>query len=176
MAIIKGETTTLSFTAWNTTTLTRKGGDAANMTAYILIDDAAATTTTNSPVESTVLGEYNIDLTTSETNGEFITVVINSTTANVVIESIRFTTAIDGSLLAEDILDELIADHDTVGSVGEALQIMRQSAVGKKIVTENSATSWTVDIYDTDNATVLVSLDIAVSGSIYTRTVSQEWL
>ena len=73
-------------------------GDAANITAQISIDSGAfAAVTDTNPTEADATnapGVYVFDLTQAETNGDVITIVPSSTTANVQLDMINIYTAV----------------------------------------------------------------------------------
>lgn len=173
MAFTKNKPFWVHFDAFDTTTLTRKSGDAANLTAYIIRDnEAEQLANNNASITEVYDGTYKMQLNASETDADLITISVSSSTSNVYIAPVRIQSDISGETIADGLLDESIAGHTDSGSLGEALNQIRQNAVGKKVVTENSETSYTVEIYDTDDTTVLVTMDIDISGDVYTRTVS----
>lgn len=75
--------------AWDATTGLAKTGDAANISAYIQIDDGAGAATNDtapSEVSSTNQpGYYDFDLTQAETNGAKVSLSPKSATANIVV-------------------------------------------------------------------------------------------
>ena len=79
----------LTVFAFDYSTGAPKTGDAANITAYVSIDDGAVTAladTSASQVDATAAaGNYTFDLTQEETNGRKLSFSGKSTTANVVI-------------------------------------------------------------------------------------------
>lgn len=169
MAFTKGEEFWIHFSAFDTSEKSRKSGDAANMTAYIIADDASEQLA-NNDIEEVYDGNYKLKLNASETDTDLITVTVSSTTSDVYIAPVRIQSDISGSGIATDLLDESLSGHTTSGTIGEVFSLLRQNAVGKKVVTENSETSYTVEIYDTDDTTVLAELTIAVDTDTYTRT------
>jgi hypothetical protein len=78
--------------AYDLTTGTPKTGDAANITAYIVLDDgtpAAVADTNPTQVDATNMpGLYRFDLTAAETNGDAFALVAKSVTANIQIEPV----------------------------------------------------------------------------------------
>lgn len=174
MAFIKGEAYIAHLTAWNKNTLGFQSGDEDNITAYILRDDQSLQVANNSGTieEKGSTGIYALDLNSSETNAETLTIIGVSTTSGVIIRPERIHASVDGSELASDILDEALSGHTTAGTFGEAIKQLRQNAVGKKTVEKVSDTEYTITIYDTDNSTVLITLSVDISGDTYSRTVS----
>lgn len=75
--------------AWDTTTGAAKTGDAANISAYITIDDGTpAATNDAAPTEASSTnqpGYYDFDLTQAETNGAKLSLAPKSATANIAV-------------------------------------------------------------------------------------------
>lgn len=81
----------LHYDAWNLSTNTYQGGDAANHTVR-WVKDSTVIVPTNSPVEITDNGEhlcYGIQLTSEETQCYTGTLIVKSSTPNVVIPRVR---------------------------------------------------------------------------------------
>lgn len=84
---LKGAALTVNFTAWNTSTNALMTGDSANITMYIVKDGgvaAAVSPGTVTEVDATNMpGVYEIALSTSEMNADFVTVGGTSVTGSV---------------------------------------------------------------------------------------------
>lgn len=103
----KGQSLTLTYTAWDTQAQAYKTGDTAHHTLYWTKDGATAATI-NSPTAVTTpadVGESNIVLTAGECTANFGKLVGVSSTANVII--IRISIAFESGLLAAAGLDAI---------------------------------------------------------------------
>jgi len=75
-----------------------------------------------------------------------------------------------GAVVADAVWEEALADHDgTTGSVAEALLKAMQRGCGK-VVTDNG--DGTIKVYDTDGATLLLTITKSTSGDEVTWTPS----
>ena len=106
---IRGETITVTYTAWDTAANAPKTGDVANHTIQRIVDAAAAAAITASPVEREN-GVYAITLTGAENSGGAMTVEGASSTGGVVILPAKWL----NGLPLVDAAD--VADNDVVGS------------------------------------------------------------
>ena len=105
-------------------------GDAANITAQISLDSgsfAAVADTNPTELDATnAPGVYVFDLTQAETNGDVLTIVPSSTTANVQIDMLNiYTTSITGTdVIADAVWDEILtgATHNIPTSAGRRLR------------------------------------------------------
>lgn len=91
--ITKGETTGITFIVKDRTTGEVVTGDAANLTCYVVKSSYASSSraaATYDPVEVTASsGIYFLKLTESETNCDFLRVVVTSSTANAYVEEVE---------------------------------------------------------------------------------------
>lgn len=72
--------------------------------------------------------------------------------------------------IADAVWEEALADHDGIaGSVAEALLMVMQRGCGK-IITDNG--DGTIKVYDTDNATLLLTITKSTAGDEVTWTPS----
>lgn len=86
----KNEPFWIHFDAVDTVVLTKKSGDADNLTAYIIRDGEPAQLATNSSCITEVYdGTYKIKLTKYETDADLITISVSSSTPNIYIPPIR---------------------------------------------------------------------------------------
>jgi len=116
--------------AVNTATGLPVAGDAANITAKISIDSAAfASVSDTNPTEldaTNAPGVYVFDLSQAETNGDVLTIVASSTTANVQLDMLNiYTTSITGTdVIADAVWDEVLtgATHNIPTSAGRRLR------------------------------------------------------
>lgn len=116
--------------AVNTATGLPVAGDAANITAKISIDSAAfASVSDTNPTEldaTNAPGVYVFDLSQAETNGDVLTIVPSSTTANVQLDMLNiYTTSITGTdVIADAVWDEILtgATHNIATSAGRRLR------------------------------------------------------
>ena len=116
--------------AVNTATGLPVAGDAANITAKISIDSAAfASVSDTNPTEldaTNAPGVYVFDLSQAETNGDVLTIVPSSTTANVQLDMLNiYTTSITGTdVIADAVWDEVLtgATHNIPTSAGRRLR------------------------------------------------------
>ena len=116
--------------AVNTATGLPVTGDAANITAKISIDSAAfASVSDTNPTEldaTNAPGVYVFDLSQAETNGDVLTIVPSSTTANVQLDMLNiYTTSITGTdVIADAVWDEVLtgATHNIPTSAGRRLR------------------------------------------------------
>jgi len=77
----------------------------------------------------------------------------------------------DANEIADEVLKEVVADHDgTSGSFAELLRLVAQAAGNGKVVTDTSDD--TIKVYDTDNSTVLKTWTKSTAGTVTTWTPS----
>jgi len=85
---IKNKALTINFLVWDTSLNVGKTGDGANVTLNIIKDGGASTSVTNSisePSSANMPGVYELALTSTEMNADFITVGGKSSTADTVV-------------------------------------------------------------------------------------------
>ena len=132
--------------AVNTATGLPVTGDAANITAKISIDSAAfAAVSDTNPTEldaTNAPGVYVFDLSQAETNGDVLTIVPSSSTANVQMDMLNIYTT-DLQVLEDTIWDASYGDHNNVGSTGRS--------VGNIATVQNS-----IDVVDANVDAILV--------------------
>ncbi len=136
----------VSFLAYSTATGLPVAGDSANITAQISIDFAtpAALADVN-PTEldaTNFPGQYVFDLSQAETNGDVLSIVAESATANVQLDGINIYTT-DLQVLEDTIWDASYGDHNSVGSTGRS--------VGNIATVQNS-----IDVVDANVDAILV--------------------
>lgn len=114
-------------------------GDAANITAQLAIDGgtSAAIAGATAEVDATNHpGLYRLPATQAETNGFQLAVTPSSSTPGVVMDRVIYNTTDAAAALADDVLDEQLADHNLAGTMGAklnsigALNITVQNPVG----------------------------------------------
>jgi hypothetical protein len=123
--------------AINTATGLPVTGDAANITAKISIDSAAfASVSDTNPTEldaTNAPGVYVFDLTQAETNGDVLTIIPSSSTANIQLDMLNiYTTSITGTdVIADAVWDELLtgATHNISTSAGKRLRQLAEVGV-----------------------------------------------
>jgi len=85
---IKNKALTVNFLVWDTANNVGKTGDTANLTLNIIKDGGASASVTNSvsePDSTNMLGIYELALTATEMNADFVTVAGKSSTADTVV-------------------------------------------------------------------------------------------
>jgi len=170
MAFIKGTSFYVHITAWKTSG--KATGDEDNITCYLICDgESAVEATNNATLTEESNGDYVLLLTAAETDADLITISGTSTTTGVFIPPVRIQTSENIDDFAADILDTTLTGHTTTGTVGEVLSAIRQASVGKKVVTKVSDVEYTIEVYDTDDTTVLYTMTIDIASNVYTRTV-----
>ncbi len=103
----------MQYTAWDKENDIGKTGDASNHALYI-IKGTTATAVTNTPTEidsTHCPGIYNILLTASENNGDFITLAGKSSTDNIRIIPKSWSNQINMKQLNEQILSAYVGDN-----------------------------------------------------------------
>ncbi|MDO4629802.1 MAG: hypothetical protein Q4C70_11520 [Planctomycetia bacterium] len=88
--MLKNTSTTITYTAWNSSDGSLYSGDASNHTCRLSRDGGTFASASNTPVE---LGNglYALTLTASETNTDFLTLSVSSSTVGVVIPPVQVT-------------------------------------------------------------------------------------
>lgn len=164
----KGVAETPTFTCWNTAANTPALGEVANLTMRVIKDGVAAAAA-NAPVE-VENGEYKILLTAAEKDADFVVVEGSCITANVVVIPVKIQTHPSADDVADEVLKELPADHKAVaGSLAEFINRMDRVLAGK---TEGDEDLNTLEIFDTDGITLLVTLTFTKAGAVITRVPS----
>ena len=137
--------------AINTSTGLPITGDAANITAKISIDFGSfASLTDTNPTEldaTNAAGVYVFDLSQAETNGDVLTIMPSSATANVQIDMLNiYTTSVTGytpEQIADQVWDELSAGHNVGGSFGKFLRQMKEGLIVEESTVDDSSATTT---------------------------------
>lgn len=142
--------------AINTATGLPVTGDATNITAQISLDSgsfAAVADTNPTELDATnAPGVYVFDLSQAETNGDVLTIVPSSTTANVQLDMLNIYTT-DLQVLEDTIWDANYGDHTNVGSTGRS--------VGNIATVQNS-----IDVVDANVDAILVDTGTTIPAQI----------
>jgi len=86
--MLKNHSTTITYTAWNSSTGALCTGDSANHTCSLSLNGGSFATATNSPSEVGA-GVYALVLTAAETNADLVTLSVTSSTTSVVIPPVQ---------------------------------------------------------------------------------------
>ena len=170
---IKGNGLTINLYAWDTGNNVPKTEDASNISLYIIKDGGSATSATNSitePTSANMPGIYELELTSSEMDANFITVGGKSSTSNVVIYPVFIQTEQgELSVLETDILSTS-ANVDTINtnliSVSADIDNINTNLLltSADIQSLNDISTSDVDNTINNNSTI-ISIDQATSGT-----------
>lgn len=164
-----GEAITRRVRAIDVTTGLPVTGDAANIDLYIAKDSGSPAATTNSAVEDG-LGYYAVDLTAAENTCDTAQLSGESSTSNVVIIGAQWDNLDGAEDIADAILEEATAGHDTAGTVGELLlDVAAGTGINGEVADEGDNTR---ALLDRDNATTRATLTHAAAGDQITVTRS----
>lgn len=160
--------------AVNTTNGQPFTGDAANITAKISIDFgsfASLTDTNPTELDSTnAAGVYVFDLSQAETNGDVLTIMPSSSTANVQIDMLNiYTSSVTGytpEQIADQVWDEPASQHNVGGSFGKFLRQVKEGLIVIEATVDDSSATTTsfittlssgVDNFYNDDTLVFIS-------------------
>jgi len=163
--------------AVNTTNGQPFTGDAANITAQISKDFgsfASLTDTNPTELDSTnAAGVYVFDLAQAETNGDVLTIMPSSSTANVQIDMLNiYTTSVTGytpEQIADQVWDESASGHNVGGSFGKFVRQMKEGLIVEEASVDDSSATTTsfittlpksVDDFYNDDTLVFISGDL----------------
>lgn len=174
---IKNVTLTVNFKAYDTAAKAYKTGDAANINMFIIKDGGAPVAATNAETEpdpTNVPGTYELVLTATEMNANFVWIDGKSSTANVIILPIGITT--DQGVIAalnnisaaavntevDTALTDINLDH--LMKVAAASGDIIDNSVIAQIVSKEATADWDDYVKATDSLQAIGEKTTATSG------------
>lgn len=144
-------------------------GDAANIDLYLSKDGGPLAACTNAVAEDGY-GHYKVQLSAAENSCTTGLVTGESSTGNVVIIGAQWHNPATAALIADAVLDEDPSDHDSAGTLGEAiLDMLAGTGVNGEVDNETANTRV---LLDTDGLTTRATLTHVVDGDEVTITRS----
>ena len=142
---VKNAALTVNFTAWDTNANVGKTGDSANFTLRLIKDGGAAAApgaAISEPDSTNLLGVYEIALTATEMNADFVTLGGKSSTANIVIIPTYIHTEA-GYLVtldqdASDLKSDLVVIDNAVSDVESSLVIVKSDTLDIEVDTKTT--------------------------------------
>jgi hypothetical protein len=128
---IKGQSITVSYTAWDTANGAPKTGDVANHTIYI-IKDGTAGAATNSPSEvdaTNCPGEYKITLTAAEMTASTVVVCGESSTSDIQIIPVKIVTELGTLATLDTVADAIKAVTDNLPNSGALSSLAQETTL-----------------------------------------------
>ena len=147
---IKNQSYTVNFLAWDTSNNVGKTGDSGNFTLRIIKDGgtpAAPTNAVSEPDATNLPGVYELVLTASEMNANFVTLGGISSTANISIFPLFITTERGDLATIDTVVDGIQADLDNgtdgLGALSTAIDALPTAAENADAVWDESTTGHT---------------------------------
>lgn len=151
--------------AFDSTNLTAKTGDAANITAQISLDGAATAATNDvNPTEldaADAPGVYIFDLTQAETNADLAILAAVSSTANIELTPLLIYTDTPDAALVDLVWDEVLtgATHNVASSSGRRLRALQDFGLYENGAVWIDTVNGTAGTTDFENGTVTNPVD-----------------
>lgn len=176
---IRNQALTVNFLAWNTSTNAGQTGDSANFTLRLIKDGGTPAAPTNSisePDATNMPGTYELALTATEMDADFVTLHGISSTGNVVIIPLHITTESGDLAVMDANIDSLLTGTISELSQGvppatptlqQAVMLMYMALRNKTNVTTSGASDY-LEI-NNDAGTVICKKTLTDDGSDYSE-------
>lgn len=159
---LKNSQLTISTTAWDVSSslTSRLTGDAANITAYVALDDGNFSASTNSVAEKTQggggTGIYELTLTSAEMAADTVTVFLTSSTSNAIVETVVITTQVNNAGAGANTVTITVNDENT-NPVPDVSVVVRDSGDNTTFASGDTDANGQIS-FNLDDATYAVRL------------------